>query len=210
MPGRDSEEEDDAPPPPAFTTPTKASRNDGAGHADLDAEGTKDESDPDVEKQFDETTGKKQEYHPFLQYTESKRWKTCSDSVLEPAQIDHETYTLMRKFMQQSRLMKAPGHKQLDTDVGLWKLRRAEYYNSRTDEWIRVYKCPMSYRCKCKALVRIIARKDYKLLEFYGTHDENSHANDNSKKLKYNQIDAIYNSVMIAPKQSATRALVRT
>jgi hypothetical protein len=40
---------------------------------------------------------------------------------------------------------------------------------------------------------------------FYGTHDENSHATDHSKKLKYNQIDAIYDSVIIAPKQSATQ-----
>ncbi len=50
MPRQDSEEEDDAPPSPAFTTPTKASRNDGAGHAGSDAEGTEDESDPEVEK----------------------------------------------------------------------------------------------------------------------------------------------------------------
>ena len=41
-------------------------------------------------------------------------------------------------------------------------------------------KCPLSYRCKivckCKEQVRITAGKDYKLLEFFGTHDENSHA----------------------------------
>ncbi len=49
MPRQESEEEDDAPPPPAFTTPTKASRNDGAGHSGSDAEGTEDEFDADVE-----------------------------------------------------------------------------------------------------------------------------------------------------------------
>jgi hypothetical protein len=36
-------------------------------------------------------------------------------------------------------------------------------------------------------------------------HDGNSHANDASRKLKYNQIGAIYDSVLIAPKQSATQ-----
>ncbi len=61
MPCRESEEEDE-----------KASRNDGACHAEPDAEGTEDESDPDVEKKIDESTGKKREYHPFLQYTEVK------------------------------------------------------------------------------------------------------------------------------------------
>ena len=89
MSRRESEEDDAAPPPPILTTPTKVSRNDGAGHAGSDAEGTDNDSDADVEKEFDESTGKKREYHPFRQYTEIKRWKTCPESVLEPAQIDH-------------------------------------------------------------------------------------------------------------------------
>ncbi len=53
MSDRECEEEHDAPPPPAFTTPMKASHNDEAGHAEPDAEGTEDESDAEVEKQFD-------------------------------------------------------------------------------------------------------------------------------------------------------------
>ncbi len=70
------EEEPDAPPPPGFSTPTKISSNDGAGHVEPDAEGNKDGSEADVEKQFEESTGKKREYHLFRQYTEIKRWKT--------------------------------------------------------------------------------------------------------------------------------------
>ncbi len=61
MSDRESEEELDAPQPPGFSTPTKTDCNDGTGHAEPDAEGTDDESDADVEKQFDESTGKKQE-----------------------------------------------------------------------------------------------------------------------------------------------------
>jgi hypothetical protein len=57
MSRRESEEEDDAPLTPSFTTPTKGSRNDGAGHAEPDAGGTKDESDANVEKHFDVSTG---------------------------------------------------------------------------------------------------------------------------------------------------------
>ncbi len=45
---------------------------------------------PDVEKQSDESTGKKREYHPFRQYTEIKRWKTGADSELEDEEINHE------------------------------------------------------------------------------------------------------------------------
>ena len=89
MPRRSDEEDDAAPLPLILTTPMKVSRNDGACHAGSDAEGTEDESDADVEKQFDELTGKKRAYHSFLEYGEVMRWQTGSDSVLEPAQIDH-------------------------------------------------------------------------------------------------------------------------
>ena len=55
----------DAPPPPGFTTPTKPDRNDGAAHAESNAEGTSAESDADVEKQFDESTGKMHKKRKF-------------------------------------------------------------------------------------------------------------------------------------------------
>ncbi len=74
MPRRESEEEDDAPLQPAFTTPTKASGNDGAGHAEPDAEGTEDEFDADVEKQFDKPTGKKRNYTGYRLAAPAERW----------------------------------------------------------------------------------------------------------------------------------------
>ncbi len=48
MPCRSDEEDNAVPPPPAFSTPTKAIRNDGACHGEPDAEGTESESDADV------------------------------------------------------------------------------------------------------------------------------------------------------------------
>ena len=88
--------------------PTKADRNDGAVHAEPDAESLETESDADAEQKFDESTGKKRKYNPYLKYTEVKRWITGEDSILEPAEIKREIYMLMKKFMQDSRLMKAP------------------------------------------------------------------------------------------------------
>jgi hypothetical protein len=57
MSDQECEEEHNALLPPRFSMPTKADCNDGAGHAEQDAEGTKVESDAYVEKQFDESTG---------------------------------------------------------------------------------------------------------------------------------------------------------
>jgi hypothetical protein len=59
MSDRECEEEHDASQPPGFSTPTKAISNDGAGHAELDAEGTEDGSEADVEKQFEESKSRR-------------------------------------------------------------------------------------------------------------------------------------------------------
>ena len=138
-----SEEIGAAPPPPGLTTPTKPDRNDGAGHVSPDAEGTNAESDADVEKQFDESTGqtrKKRKFAPFLEYRVIEEWVTGPDSVLEDAEIDHEIKKHLKKFMQDSRLMIAPATEpeKKKTNLALWKQQRAEYYNSRTDAWILV------------------------------------------------------------------------
>ena len=85
----------------------------------------------------------KRKYAPFSEYREVGRWATGPDSTLEPREIA-------------SRLMQTPAHEQRSTDKALWKQNRLEYHNSRTDEVIHMFDCPLKYRCKCKAKVRII------------------------------------------------------
>jgi hypothetical protein len=65
----------------------------------------------------------------------------------------------------------------------------------------------MAYLCSCTARCRVCVTvgKDYIRLEFHGTHDETSHAEEWSKKLKYKQIIAIYEAVTVAPNLSATK-----
>ena len=178
MPCGSDGEESNAPPDPSFSTPTKVIRNAGAAHAESDAEGM--ETEADVEKQFDKSTGKKRKFAPFHEYSVVGQWATGPDSLLEPAEIEHQIKMLMEKFMQDSRLMIAPGKdpEKNKTDKALWKQQRKEYWNSRTDEMVHTFKCPMDHRCRCKAKVRIITGKGYKRLEFHGTHDVTSHAAD--------------------------------
>ena len=54
---RSDEEEDADPPQPGISMQTKAICNDGAAHAESDAEGMETESEADGEIQFDESTG---------------------------------------------------------------------------------------------------------------------------------------------------------
>ena len=108
MPGPESEEIDAAPPPPGFTTPTKAKCNDGAGHADPDADRMETESEADVEKEFDKSTGKKRCYAGPLTYRIIKQWTTGLTGTKEAKVIEHEIYTEMKLFMHASGLKKTP------------------------------------------------------------------------------------------------------
>ena len=105
------EEIDAAPQPPRCSTPPQDESNGRAAHAESDDERMKTDSEAEVEKQFDKSTGKKRKhtYGAFHEYREVGRWATGTDSLLEPAEIEHQIRMLMKKFMQDSWLMIAPG-----------------------------------------------------------------------------------------------------
>ena len=145
MPRLESEEINAAPPPPGFTTPTKAKCNDGAAHAESNDERMETESEADGEKQFGESTGKKRNYAGPLSYRFIKQWTIGPNAKLEEKVIEHKIYTKMKLFMHASGLSKTPGHRQKDTDIHLWEQYSKEYYNKRTSEWTRPFRCPMNY-----------------------------------------------------------------
>ena len=154
------EQIDAAPPPPGCTTPPQVESNGGAAHAESDAERMETASEGDVEKEFEESTGKmhkKRKFAPPHEYRLIEEWVLGPDSVMEPAEIDHEIKKHLKKFMQDSRLMIAPGKdsEKKKTEIALWKQQRKPYLNSRTNEWVHMFMCPMIHRCKCAAKARI-------------------------------------------------------
>jgi hypothetical protein len=214
MPRSKSEDEDDAPPSPSMTTPTKTSHNSWADHGEPESE----ETDTDEEEFVKGQKKSLRNYTSWLEYVEQETWVTWPEAIFEKADIDYnQILQLMTKFMTDSRLFKTPGHKikrhkSKKTDFHLWKLSSKEYYSKRSDENIRIHKCPLAHRCDCKAKCRVSVGKNYVRLEFHGMHDETSHATERSKEskyetLKYKQIIAIHNAVIIAPNQSATKLL---
>ena len=195
----------DAPPPPGFTTPTKPIRNDGAGHAEPDADRMETASEGEGEKEFEVSTGKKRRNTGPLVYRFVKQWTTGSQAKLEPKEIEYQIYTEMKNYMHASGLKKTPGHRPKDTDIHLWKQCTKEYYNKTDAQWVRVFRCPMHYRFGCEAQVRLITGENFKRLEFAKTHDLQSHVNERSKKLTHDQIVLIHDAVIIAPNQSGTK-----
>ena len=139
-----SDEEDDAALlAPCFTTPSKAICNDGACNGEPYAKGTEANSDADVEKEFDESTGKKSNHSGRHSYRVIKEWPTGQHALLEDAEIEHEIYTKMKRIMHASNLKKSPRHKAKETDIHLWKQYSKEYHNKRSDKWTRPFRCPM-------------------------------------------------------------------
>ena len=104
MPRPESEEIDAAHPPPGYSTPTKPKGNDGAAHAESKAERMDTDSEAEVEKQFEKSTGKKRCYAGPLLYRVVKQWTTGPQAKLEDREIDHQIYTEMKNYMHASGL----------------------------------------------------------------------------------------------------------
>ena len=102
----ESEKMDAAPPPPGFSTPTKSKNNDGACHVSPDAGRMETESDADVEKEFDESTGKKRRNAGPIVYRVVKEWTTGPQAQFEDREIEHQIYTVMKKLYACERLEK--------------------------------------------------------------------------------------------------------
>jgi hypothetical protein len=123
---------------------------------------------------------------------------------MDSEDIERELFELARDWMSQSKLKKLPGHQSKPTDVSLWKQFR-EYKAKKGSILVRLFRCPLRHRCKCKAGIRIMEGPDWMQLERCGEHNANSHDDDQSKFLKHEQIVAVSDAVIVAPQQSASQ-----
>ena len=57
----------------------------------------------------------------------------------------------------------------------------------------------MRHQCQCKVSCRIVTGPDFIELQRHGLHDKDSHDNDGSKKLKYDQIVSVVEAAKTAP-----------
>jgi hypothetical protein len=62
-----------------------------------------------------------------------KEWANGPHVLLEDAEIQHEVYTKMKKYVHASCLKKTPGHKTKEMNIHLWKQYSKQYYNK--EDW---------------------------------------------------------------------------
>jgi hypothetical protein len=132
-----------------------------------------------------------------LKYAVVKRWVAGERAEMDEDAIRSELETQMRELMELSGQRKFPGHRTLDTDRGHWKL--AGNHVDRRGIKYQVYRCPMRHRCQCKISCRLVTGPDFIELQRHGLHDKDSHDNDGSKKLKYDQIVSVHEAAKTAP-----------
>jgi hypothetical protein len=120
-----------------------------------------------------------------LQYVVIKRWVTGERAETDEDAIRSELETQMRELMELTGQRKFPGHKTLDTDRGHWKL--AFDHVDRRGIKYQVYCCPMRHWCQYKISCRLVTGPGFIELQRHGLHDKDSHDDDGSIKLKYDQ-----------------------
>jgi hypothetical protein len=88
------------------------------------------------------------------------------------------------------------------TDLGFWK--KGQEHVSRVIHYT-IYKCQLQHRAKCKCMLRLVmAGYNVELQRNENRHQADSHAEDGSKRLKYDQMVAIREEVITGPQLSAT------
>jgi hypothetical protein len=117
--------------------------------------------------------------------------------------IERELFEQARSLMALSGLRKTLGHKDLSSDLAMWK--KAMQNTDRRGVTHTTYRCPLNYRCNCKCAIRVSRGPQSLELWRSGLHDIHSHENDGSKHLKYDQIISVSDAVLAAPSVSGAR-----
>ena len=109
-----------------------------------------------------------------VEWTTMKRWSPEVIEEIGQDNVDSEVEELCKIFMKESDLYAHPKHKYGESDIHLWK-PSDEYIKRNGHVLVRVYRCPMWYRFRCDAEIRIQEGPGGLILQRTGTHDAFSH-----------------------------------
>jgi hypothetical protein len=187
-----------------------SSSDDEAPSPDLGASSSKDPPPPldsessDEDEEVPIPKSKKSYKRPRIEWREVLALSKGDDATMGEDEMKLLITQAYNQIMEDSRMVRLPGHNPGPTDVGLWKLK-TEYMvdNGRTS--VKWCYCPMAYRFGCKCQMKLYDGPQYTALHVRGEHNADSHApeKEKSKHLTVKQISAIATGVRMAPAQSA-------
>jgi hypothetical protein len=131
-----------------------------------------------------------------------QQWDTTTE---EEAHIESEILWLALEQMQLGAISSLKTFKTHDTDLGLWKVKDV-YKNPNCSITITRYRCPLAFRCKCRAMLRVTRTGTKVIFEVADMHGPETHTveKDQSKHLKWEQRESVAKAVQVAPLLSST------
>ena len=128
---------------------------------------------------------------------------TSWDPTTEDIQVIHsELERIAREKMAISGITKLLHLKVLPSDLGMWKLKDM-FESTESGSKVLRYRCPLSVRCKCPALLKVIHTTRSIRMLMSSMHGVESHAQDTSKYLKWHQKDEVVKHIQVHPMASA-------
>ncbi len=144
------------PPPPlesgdAFTTPSKKCRPIPSGSQALP-------SDSDAESNESENISvckKSRSYkRPQIEWENVVSFVKGDEATMDEDEMKSKVRAATKNIMEDSRMIRLPSHVTRPGDEGLWKEIRS-YKTDRGKTLVRWFRCPMSYRFRCKCQIKI-------------------------------------------------------
>ena len=131
-----------------------------------------------------------------------QQWDATTE---EESHIESEIMRLAHEQMQLGTISSLKTFKTHDTDLGLWKVKDV-YKTPNSSTTITRYHCPLAYRCKCSAMLRVTRTGTKVLFEVADMHGAETHTveKDRSKHLKWEQRESVVRAVQVAPLLSST------
>ena len=94
--------------------------------------------------------------------------------------VDIEVLEVANEFMRDGNILAHPLHEEGESDLGLWKAL-SESIIHKNSTLVRVFRCPLLKRCRCKVQLKIEEGPGGLLMLRRGWHDDDSHADPYDK-----------------------------
>ena len=91
---------------------------------------------------------------PRVEWQEVMRHVKGDEALMGEDAMKLQIIQASNQIMEESRMVRLPGHVPASTDVGLWKLKSSNTMDNGLTH-VAVYNCPMAYRFACQCQIKI-------------------------------------------------------
>lgn len=145
----------------------------------------------------DDASGQSKPRRQYRSWLEIGRWDPTSET---DDHIKAEILRIAREKMQEGGIEHIKHLKSHESDLGHWKER--DHHTSGNISIVR-YRCPLSCRCKCNALLKVEYGPSRTIMFMSDMHTPASHEQDQARYLKWQQKQEVVKAVQVLPLVSA-------